>query len=344
MMSGAFTWTIDVGAAPKLALAKGLTCELGQEVSIAVAGAPESWKPIAPPEGSTCEAGQFRWKPPSAGAWRIAFALTDGEFRQVESTQIVVTSPEKKQNRPPRLLFVPEQEGREGETLEFDILAWDPDGDHVAVTCANPPAGASIDGNTGRFSWKVGATQRGTYALEFAVTDGDKTEKKTVPCVIAGAPLFRGIFKIGTTPDFASTTDWMLTALRHPDPQVRLAAAERLAQAPRSHALAEAIRLSRDVDPKIAEVAWGHLRTLQAGELDMFLDRMPRAVWQFVDQPSALADVTKLCTALLADKSLLPSRAKELKALQKDVEIIEAYNKDRTSKPPVPPVTDKKFK
>ncbi len=322
--SGSFTWTIEVSA-PRPPPPRTVAGEAGQPVTFTAAEAPAD-----APAGVEFdkEKGEVRWTPPGPGAWVVGPTL--------------VNVPRKPSNRAPKPLFLPEQAGREGEALSFAVLAWDPDGDHVAATCVNLPPGARLDGNTGRFEWKPGSSQRGTYALEFVVTDGEKPEKRTVRCAIAGAALHRGIFKPDSL-DAERPVDWMLTGLNAPDADARLAAAKRLAEAPAPTAAAHALRLARDADPRVAQIGLERLKSLDAACLDILLDQAPFAVWQFVDQPEALAALGGVCKSALAAKPP-SSRAKELQAVLKDLEIIDGYNRDRKTKPPRPPVTDKKLK
>lgn len=349
-MSGSFTWTVEVTAAgPRLQVPKTVSIEAGAQAAFAAVrpegAAPGEWMLADPPPGATYDgaSGQVAFTPPQAGAWRLTFVQRDRDFAAAESTLVVVNRPDKAQNQPPKFVFLPEQEGKEGAALEFDLSAWDPDGDHLAWACSNLPEGAQLDANTGKFRWTPGSSQRGAYSLEFTANDGGRTEKRAVAVRIQGAPLYRGIFKIQERPAWERAADFQLGGLHDLDPKARAAAAARLAEAPAPIAVSHALRLARDSDGAVARAAWELLLKMDAAALDLFLDQMPRVVWQFVDAPQRLTDLAALCKRLQEDPRTGAARIKELAALIKDIELIEQYNKDRKARAPKPPVTDKKF-
>ncbi len=60
----------------------------------------------------------------------------------------------------------------EGSALSFGVEATDPDGDALAYSASNLPAGASFDAETQQFSWTPGYTQAGEYTVTFTASDG----------------------------------------------------------------------------------------------------------------------------------------------------------------------------
>lgn len=73
-------------------------------------------------------------------------------------------------NEAPAITVPGPQQGREGFETTFDVTADDPDGDDVAVTAEDLPAGASFDGTT--FSWTPASGDAGTYTVTFTAEDG----------------------------------------------------------------------------------------------------------------------------------------------------------------------------
>ncbi|MCL6582932.1 MAG: HYR domain-containing protein [bacterium] len=56
-----------------------------------------------------------------------------------------------------------------GNTLSFTVQATDEDGDAITYAASNLPAGATLDENSGQFTWTP--TQVGTYSVEITATD-----------------------------------------------------------------------------------------------------------------------------------------------------------------------------
>jgi uncharacterized repeat protein (TIGR01451 family) len=67
-----------------------------------------------------------------------------------------------------------------GDTLTFTVTATDPDGDNLTFSLENEPSGATIDANTGEFSWTP--TSKGTYSATIKVDDGspNSSDEQTV--------------------------------------------------------------------------------------------------------------------------------------------------------------------
>ncbi|WP_367343961.1 putative Ig domain-containing protein [Methanomethylovorans sp.] len=58
------------------------------------------------------------------------------------------------------------------EELAFDIPAYDADGDTLIYSSAALPSGASLDSQTGAFTWTPLRGQAGSYTIDFSVSDG----------------------------------------------------------------------------------------------------------------------------------------------------------------------------
>jgi hypothetical protein len=255
-----------------------------------------------------------------------------------------VVKPEgKRSNKGPKFDAIPDRTGREGEKLEFQLPATDPDRDHLLFTSKSLPDGATLDANTGAFAWEVGHTRRGDYEISFQVTDGKKKARRRVRIRIEGTAMFRGIFKAPET-EYRGI-DRQLIGLHHPNLQVRAANAALLDEAPEPTAFAEALRLLRDPNPELVVLSSRLLEQLvKTAPLDMFLDEMPRRVWQFVDKPKLLTAIRELAGTALGRAVLDRKQKKALQALVTDLDLIDAYNKERREKTPPPPITDKKYR
>jgi hypothetical protein len=70
-----------------------------------------------------------------------------------------------------------------GVPISIPISARDPDGDEISITHGPLPAGAAFTtsaGGTGRLTWTPDASQLGIRAIEFTVSDGELTDRRTV--------------------------------------------------------------------------------------------------------------------------------------------------------------------
>src|SRR5262249_55618336 len=79
-------------------------------------------------------------------------------------------------NRAPILQPVPAQFVREGDRLEFTLVASDPDHDPLTYAAVTPPGGALPPGAdlnpfNGRFVWTPAPGQAGDYVLHFQAKD-----------------------------------------------------------------------------------------------------------------------------------------------------------------------------
>ncbi|MBN1195679.1 MAG: hypothetical protein JXA08_10120 [Methanomicrobiaceae archaeon] len=83
-------------------------------------------------------------------------------------------------NRPPELDAIGNKNVNEGELLEFDVTATDPDmGDVLAYSALNLPAGATFTGQT--FSWTPGFGTSGSYpGIVFEASDGDLADSEAI--------------------------------------------------------------------------------------------------------------------------------------------------------------------
>lgn len=130
----------------------------------------------------TASTGVFRWTPTEMqgpGEYAITVWVTDSSGARASMTFEVQVD---EKNEPPAIGAVADQQAAEHTELRFVVSATDgdlPDDELRFSLAGNAPAGASIDGETGRFTWTPTERQGGrSYAITVRVTDktGDISE------------------------------------------------------------------------------------------------------------------------------------------------------------------------
>lgn len=113
----------------------------------------------------------FSWIPNSAqvGSHAVNFQVSDGLFFKNATLEIAV----KILNHPPVIESIPDQSIYEGGVLQFKIKASDSDqGDILKFSSDNLPQGATLNNDSGVFSWEPNFSQKGLYSIAFKVADG----------------------------------------------------------------------------------------------------------------------------------------------------------------------------
>ncbi len=127
------------------------------------------------PAGMTMDplTGRVAWQPTQQSPARSEVLLAAFDTRGAIGLQSFVITVDGG-NRAPVLGLLPNVwEGIEGLPLGFSLGAVDPDGDLLALTAQNLPAGATFDPVSQQFRWTPGYDTAGTYEnVTFAVTDG----------------------------------------------------------------------------------------------------------------------------------------------------------------------------
>jgi N-acetylneuraminic acid mutarotase len=127
------------------------------------------------PPGATFDPAThvFTWTPSygQAGNYtNVEFTVTDSGTPMQLADQMITISVGHV-NRPPVFAPVGPQQASTTIPLSFTVSATDPDGDAVALSAANAPAGATFNPSTGVFSWTPAYNQAGVYAVTFTATD-----------------------------------------------------------------------------------------------------------------------------------------------------------------------------
>lgn len=87
-------------------------------------------------------------------------------------------------NSAPVLAAIGNKSVNENSLLTFDVSATDADGDAISYSAQNKPSGATLDPQTGEFSWTPGYSQAGTYQVTFIASDGQAQDSETVTITV----------------------------------------------------------------------------------------------------------------------------------------------------------------
>ncbi len=128
------------------------------------------------PVGATFDTstGTFTWTPSytssKATPYEYNFTVSDG-WKGTASLTVKVLVSEVNQSPVFTAFTVPAF--TEGVAGTFKLAASDPDGESITYSCANLPAGALLNPNTGVFTWtpSYSAADKDSYVLNFVVTD-----------------------------------------------------------------------------------------------------------------------------------------------------------------------------
>jgi beta propeller repeat protein/parallel beta-helix repeat protein len=132
-----------------------------------------------PPESSfDTSTGTFTWTPryEQSGSYTVTFTVSDGDL----STSQTITITVENTNRAPEMQTIGDKSVYEGQTIEFEVEATDPDGQPLTYSLDMLPPGASFDTATGIFTWTPTYQQSGPNLLTFTVTDGELSDSETI--------------------------------------------------------------------------------------------------------------------------------------------------------------------
>ncbi len=133
------------------------------------------------------------------GTWSLycadQFEVDSGSIAQGWSISVTASEPLCcGSNKPPVFGYLPNQSIVESNLLSFAVVATDPyDGDPIALTASNLPAGATfpltngVGSSAGTFIWDSPAPT-GTYYVSFYAEDKDGTTEKTISIDVQPTP------------------------------------------------------------------------------------------------------------------------------------------------------------
>lgn len=159
------------------------------------------------PAGMSIDAalGTIRWTPTAdqLGPQSVVVRALDnlgGWSTQSFSVQVRAV------NVPPGISSTPPTEAVATSVYSYPVRATDPDGDPLAFTLTQAPAGMTIDSASGLIQWTPSATQVGSQSVSIAVNDGQGgTATQTYTVVVSATALNRPPV-ITSTPSFSATS------------------------------------------------------------------------------------------------------------------------------------------
>jgi VCBS repeat-containing protein len=150
---------------------------------------------VSAPQGASINSatGAFTWTPSEVegpGSYTFSVHVQDnGTPALADSKSVTITVNEV--NVAPLLGSVGNKSVVFGNTLTFKATATDADlpANTLTFSLVNAPAGATIDGTSGDFSWKPNETQQpGTYTLTVRVSDGGLSDDEAITVTVQSPP------------------------------------------------------------------------------------------------------------------------------------------------------------
>ncbi|MDB9518158.1 putative Ig domain-containing protein, partial [Roseofilum reptotaenium CS-1145] len=135
-------------------------------------GDPLTYHILSAPEGMTLAADgvTLEWSPESEaeGNHSIVVRVTDGRGGSDELS-FTLAAIEQPPNRPPEVSSIPVVEGNVNQDYEYQVVASDPDGDHLSYSIS-APEGLEIDPQ-GKITWTPSNEQVGVHEVTVSISD-----------------------------------------------------------------------------------------------------------------------------------------------------------------------------
>jgi hypothetical protein len=185
--------SVDVNQAPVLSSIGSKTVTTGQSLTFTISasdpdGDSLTYSASSLPGGASFSIStrRFSWTPDESqsGTYNnVRFIVSDGNLTDYENITITVTTAYV--NEAPVLAPIGNKSVTAGQTLTFTISATDPNDDQMSCGVDNLPSGASLNYNTGTFTWTPGESQVGTYPnVRFYVSDGNLTDSESITITV----------------------------------------------------------------------------------------------------------------------------------------------------------------
>ncbi len=113
----------------------------------------------------------LEWTPQSAGPATVTIVVSDGRGGTA-SQSITLTAIAPQKDGPPTITSTPRDSIATGLTYVYQVVATDPDGDHLTYVLDTPLAGLSLDPASGLMKWTPTSDQVGAHPLAIHVDDG----------------------------------------------------------------------------------------------------------------------------------------------------------------------------
>ncbi|MCA9197813.1 MAG: putative Ig domain-containing protein, partial [Planctomycetales bacterium] len=124
-----------------------------------------------------------------AGTYHVHFTVSDGHAE----SHITRTIEIRPIDLPPVLVPTGGRLLTEGDALQIQLHATDPEGDSVRYSASGLPEGATLHPITGKFEWTPGYSQAGEYLVTFAATANNQTTYQDSVFIVLngnGGPVF----------------------------------------------------------------------------------------------------------------------------------------------------------
>jgi len=173
----------NVNRSPVFEAMENKTVDEGAELTFVVnASDPDgdtiSYSALNLPEGAVFSNQTFSFKPgyEQTGDYLIIFVASDGLLEDIEA--IVVTVNDVAVNQAPVLEPIGNKSVDIGGSINFNINAYDADGDAISYSAQNLPVGAVLSGDN--FRWTPGDSQVGNWQVTFIADDGQLQDSETI--------------------------------------------------------------------------------------------------------------------------------------------------------------------
>ncbi len=126
------------------------------------------------PEGMTVDmvTGEVVWTPTPEHDVQVPVVIQAFDSRGAVAVQRFILNVDGGNSAPVFIAMPTQLNSSEGETLEVELVAADPDADDVVIWVDNLPEGASYNPETRILTWTIGYDQAGTYNITVHASDG----------------------------------------------------------------------------------------------------------------------------------------------------------------------------
>ena len=135
---------------------------------------PLSFERLDGPTGlAVAKDGTVTWDFPLPGEYPVSIRVADGRGGTAVQNYLLAAGQKASNPSAPQLFGTPSIVASVSQLYLYQPVAFDPDvGQKLTFSLAVAPTGARIDVNSGRLTWRPGATQKGVQSFTLRVSDG----------------------------------------------------------------------------------------------------------------------------------------------------------------------------